>query len=132
MRITMNRHLTWGLLAIVTLVGCENKSTPPGDGATTGGAIAGRTPRQATHDFLIALGGGKVTPARLTPGFKKLITRPVTDEEKKLGYSDEQASEFLKRFEKLNWIVGEFAEFGPYLVARGRAESSTGKSAFAV
>jgi hypothetical protein len=36
------------------------------------------------------------------------------------------------RFDQSKWVVGEFAQFGPYLVARGRAEMPKGKSAFSL
>jgi hypothetical protein len=134
MQITMHGRLACGLVAIVALAGCESRGTSTGtaNGTTSGGALAGRTPRQATDDFLNDLGAGTVTPARLTPGFKELLTRPVTGEKKKLSYSDEPAREFLKRFDKSKWTVGEFAEFGPYLVARGRVEMPKAKSAFSI
>jgi hypothetical protein len=122
-----------GILTIVALAGCDSGSRVTIGGATTtGAAVAGRTPRQVVDDYLKDLATGKATPERLTPGFKKLITRPMTDDDKKLGYSDEQARSFLVRFEKANWVVADVAEFGPYIVAHGRAELPGTKSAFAI
>jgi hypothetical protein len=133
MRITMSCCLGCGFLAIVAIAGCESRDTGTGSGGTTtGSALAGRTPRQATDEFLNDLAANKIGPSRLTPGFKKLITRPAADGDQKLGYSDEQAQEFLGRFANTNWVVGEFATFGQYSVARGRAESAKSKSAFSI
>ena len=135
MRITKDRFGALSVLAVFIVVGCDNSSRVTIGGATsntTGGAVAGRTPRQVVDDYLKDLSAGKATPARLTPGFKKLITRPTTDDDKKLGYSDEQAQSFLARFDKANWVVADVAEFGPYIVAHGRAELPGTKSAFAI
>lgn len=136
MRLTTDRVCAIGLLAIFMLAGCDSNSRATIGGATSGSkdsAVAGgRTPRQVVEDYLRDLGAGKVPPGRLTAGFKKLITRPTTDDEKKVGYSDEQARAFVTRFEKANWIVADVAEFGPFIVAHGRAELPGSKSAFAI
>jgi hypothetical protein len=140
MRLTTDRRIAMGwlsLFAAIALMGCDNKPKPGNNTSSTSAglatsATAGRTPRQVAEDFLKDLSAGKVTPARLAPGFKKLMTHPTTEQDKALGYSDNEAREFLTRFEKANFVIGEELAIGPFIVVRGRAELPESKVAFSL
>jgi hypothetical protein len=135
MRLTTDRCLA--IIALAAVLGCNSRQ--PGTGGstgtgTTGAAVADAGPpsRQDAEQFLVALRDRTATPAQLTPTFRTAIAPPVTDEDKKLGYSQANAQEWLAQFRDTKFPVMEETKFGNAIVLRGRAEFPTKKEAFAL
>ena len=137
MRLTTDRLIAFAMIALAGVIGCN--SHQPGTGGstgsgTTGAAIADAGPpsRQDADQFFVALRDRTATPTQLTKPFCVAIAPPMTDEDKKLGYSQANAQEWLAQFRDTKFPVMEETKFGNAIVLRGRAEFPTKKEAFAV
>jgi hypothetical protein len=135
MQLTTDRCLA--MIALAAVIGCN--SHQPGTGSstssgTTGAAVADAGPptRQDADQFFVALRDRTATPMQLTKPFCAAIAPPLTDEDKKLGYSQANAQEWLAQFRDTKFPVMEETKFGNAIVLRGRAEFPTKKEAFAL
>src|SRR5262245_49219776 len=109
MRLTTDRRWrqAFALAAVSFLVaGCNDR--PKGAGLETGTAGGPSaqpvTARQAADKYLKALGDGEASPYRLTDNFLRAIAPPVTDDDKKFGYSLSNAREWLGRFQGTRFV----------------------------
>ena len=124
----------WTRLAIIAAIGgfsgCKEKlpvkpATNPGGGSVVSVPAPSAEPgmRAKADEFLKALAEGKAKTDDLTPAFKKSISRPTTEEEKKVGYSDADVNNWLSRFDKLVVEDIKEASFGNMITLRGRAKT---------
>ncbi len=136
MRRTKDREILFAMVALAAFIGCDSKpkGTGTGPAAGTGGEtiVTGPNARQAADAFLVALRDRTATPDQLTQGLRAAIAPPMTDQDKKTGYSNANAQEWLAKFRDTRFIAGEESKFGNAIVLRGRAESPTKKEAFAL
>ncbi|WP_020468238.1 hypothetical protein [Zavarzinella formosa] len=138
MRRTMIRTMPGSglLLALALMTGCKEQSTAtkPSSKPSTTDTVAtlpqGPSARAKADEFLKALSEGKAKPDDLTPAFKKTISKPMTDEEKKVGYSDADVQNFLSKFEKMTVEDVKESGYGNTIVLRGRAKSPNKVDAF--
>lgn len=136
MRLTTDRWWCVPLVAVALLglAGCKDRSGTGTAGGVGGGgdAAGGPTARHAADAFLKELGDGKTTPDQLTSEFRQQIGPPVTDDEKKAGFSDSTARDWLARFKGATFVVGEESKLGDGIVLRGRAQVPGQAQAFAL
>jgi hypothetical protein len=138
MRLTTDRRGRWTValvaLSVLAIAGCNDRPKGAGlENRTPGGAGSQPvTARQAADKYLKSLGDGEASPYRLTDNFLRAIAPPVTEDDKKFGYSLSNAREWLARFQGTKFVVGEETEFAGVIVLRGRAESGNKREAFAL
>lgn len=135
MRLTTDRLLVIAMIALAGAIGCNNNPAGTGSAgnATSGAAVdSGPSARQAADAFLVALRDRTATPSQLTPAFCAAISPPISDQDKKVGYSTVGVQEWLAQFRDTQFPVIEETRFGNVIVLRGRAEFSTKKEAFAL
>jgi hypothetical protein len=128
MRLTTDRRTGLALLAGAILISAGCKDRPAaGTGGTGSGtghldSSGGPTLRQAADSFLTDLADGKAAPSQLTGAFRADIAPPMSDEDKKAGYSESAARDWLARFKGANFIVRDADPVGDAIVLRGRAQ----------
>lgn len=126
MRLTTDRRAGLALVAVtlMSLAGCKDRPAAGtgGSGANRPDAAGDSSARQAADGFLKDLGDGTLTSDRLTAEFRKDIAPPGTDDDKKAGFSDSAAKDWLARFKGAAFIVGGETRFGDVIVLRGRAQ----------
>lgn len=136
MRWTMERQLLGMVLLLGTfsLVGCNaGKPAPTATAKGTKDGVAEQAPlRKLADGFVQKLAEGKVTPDELTVNFKKTISRPTTEEEKKVGYSDADVKQWLSRLEKITLDDPIETTLENGLVLRGRAKTPGKIDAFCI
>jgi hypothetical protein len=134
MRLTTVRCLA--MIALAAVIGCNTKlpetGSSSGTGTTRGVADSGPPARQDAEQFLATVRDRTATPANLTKPLCAAVAPPVTDEDKKLGYSQAKVQEWLAQFRDTKFPVMEETKFGNAIVLRGRAEFPTKKEAFAL
>src|SRR3954452_618830 len=135
MRLTTDRAVAVvGAVALALAARDTRRAAPAGAGAGpaagTTATAAGTSPREAAESLLKTLADGKLAPDQLTPYFRAVIAPPQTEDEKKAGYSDAQAREWLQGFSASKFSFLEESKVGNAVVERGRAESPAGKVAF--
>lgn len=132
---TERRLSRWCLmLAVGMMAGCKDKSNPSKSATGSGGSQSsvttvttvtpeGPSLRARADEFIKALAEGKAKPDDLTPALKKSISRPISEEDKKIGYSNSDVQNWLAKFEKL--IVEDVKESvtGNTIILRGRAKT---------
>src|SRR5207244_1079546 len=81
---------------VLVVAGCNDRPKGAGFGnGTPGGTGSERvTARQAADKYLKSLGDGEASPYRLTDNFLRAIAPPVTEDDKKFGYSLSNAREW--------------------------------------
>ena len=87
---------------------------------------------EAADAFLAALRDRTATPDQLTPAFRAAIAPPVNDDDRKVGYSQANAQEWLSQFRDTKFIAPDETKFGNAITLRGRAEFPTKKEAFSL
>jgi hypothetical protein len=144
MRRKMDRNLVGMALGIAFLVaGCNKPAEAPptkGGSATkvepstaTEPAPSNESAKKAAEALLKKLSQGELTAADVTANFKKMIARPQTEDEKKLGYSDNDLKNWLNQWKGAAFVWSdEVAKVGNATVFRGRVEKPGFKASFAV
>jgi hypothetical protein len=128
MWLTTDRRTGLAVLAsaFLILAGCKDRPAAgtAGSGSRTGQPDTSGSPtaRQAADSFMKDLADGKATPSQLTAEFRKDIAPPTTDDEKKAGYSESAAKDWLAWFKGANFIVRDADSIGNATVLRGRAQ----------
>lgn len=134
MRLTT--HSCLAMIALAAVIGCNTKlpetGNSAGSGTTRGVADTGPPTRHDAEQVLVAMRDRTATPAQLTKPFCAAIAPPITDEDKKIGYSPAKVQEWLAQFRDTKFPVMEETKFGNAIVLRGRAEFPTKKEAFAL
>jgi hypothetical protein len=138
MRLTTDRSwrpvVALAAVSVLIVAGCNDRPKGAGleNGTPGGPGSQPVTARQAADKYLKSLGDGEASPYRLTDNFLRAISPPVTEDDKKFGYSLSNARDWLARFQGTKFVVGEETEFAGVIVLRGRAESGNKREAFAL
>jgi hypothetical protein len=114
------------VVGLVALAGC-GRSNQPGvqvDSPKSNAAQSGPSESEFAAQFLKALGNGTATPDALAPEFRKRIARPITEEDRRRGYSDLKTHAWLDRQSKVAYEVKQSNSLPSGACVRGTAASS--------
>lgn len=142
--------LGWALLGLVIVTGCDKKSSEKKTDdptknkgqptSTTGGGPSGTTSvdgakqaRNFTDQVLKDLSEGKAKASDFSVSFKKWVGTPITEEERKAGYSDPETEAWLKKhFEGAKFTINREPQSGETFYYHGRIEKDKNVGAFAL
>jgi hypothetical protein len=114
------------IAGLVALAGCSRPSQP---GVQVGSpnsqaAQSGPSESEFAAQFLKALGNGTAAPEALSPEFRKRIARPITEDDRRRGYSDLKTHAWLDRQSKVAYEVKQSNSLPGGACFRGAAASS--------
>ncbi len=132
------------LLCFVTLLGCEKKpsgsggdntknkgSSTTGGGTTPPSGASAKDARAFADTFLKELSEGKAKATSVSVAFKKLVGSPISEDEKKVGFSDPETESWLnKNFNETKFTINREPGVGDTFYYHGRAEKGKDVTAF--
>jgi hypothetical protein len=122
------RACGWLILAVgcVALAGCGRSNQPAVQVGSpkTDAAQSGPSESEFAAQFLKALGNGTAAPEALSPEFRKRIARPITEDDRRRGYSDLKTHAWLDRQGKVAYEVKQSDSLPDGACFRGAAASS--------
>jgi hypothetical protein len=120
------------ILGWVALAGSSRPSQPAVrvDSPGTNAAQSGPSESEFAAQFLKALGNGTAAPDVLAPEFRKRIARPITEDDRRRGYSDLKTHAWLYRQGNVAYEVKQSNSLPRGACFRGTATSSAGPEVF--